>query len=153
MKEHQGKSGWVSHEGNYEPHLGTGYGHRFCNKPSLLNKGNHDITLDNCVNMCKNNDNCDYLTHGKVRGNPNRSCHLRWKDWNKDTSYPTGRPCIPQPGKNNCDMCFLYNVKTVPGTDTKEIVSLDNNDMFVTLTKEGVNTTPPNMCNKIKPSM
>lgn len=149
MKVHEGKSGWISHKGNYEPTLGTKYGHTFCNKPTLLNNGKQDISLDKCVSQCKNNENCDYVTHGSVKGDKNRECNLRWKEWNKNTSYPTGRPCVPKEGKNNCDMCFMYNVKNVPGTTTKHNVHLDNNDKFVTLTKDGINTTLPQTCNKV----
>ena len=93
---------------------------------------------DQCVTQCKNNPNCDYLSHATVKGDTNRECNLRWKEWNKNTSYPTDRPCVPKEGKQNCDICLLYNVKNIPGTNQKQQIHLAANDKFVTLTKNNI---------------
>lgn len=148
MKEHKGKSGWISHGNFSNPFLGTKYGHTHYNRPTLLNQGETDISLDKCVSLCTNNKDCDYVTHGSVRGDPSRECNLRWKEWNKNLAYPTDRPCIPKKGKKQCDQCYMYNVKNVPHTNNKERVHLSNNSQFVTYVKPHINLSKPNLCSR-----
>lgn len=136
MTEHCGKSGWIKHGNNYEPHLGSKYGHQLCNQPTLLNKDNSDVSLDTCIAQCQNDPNCTYLSHATVKGDKNRDCNPVWKDYNFNRSYPTGRPCIPKAGKQNCDICKMYKVNNVPGTNIKSRIKLTANDQFTTYVKK-----------------
>tara|TARA_Y100001954_G_C15576750_1_gene486266 strand:+ start:173 stop:652 length:480 start_codon:yes stop_codon:yes gene_type:complete len=130
-----GNSGWLKHRGMYETNLGSKYASTVCKEPQLLNPSNTDLTRSECINQCKNDPQCDYLTFGQTRGDKNRECNPRWNKWNRNLSYPTGIPCIPPPGKKNCDMCFMYNVKNIPGTNVKQPIKTVENCQFDTLVK------------------
>lgn len=146
MNKCKGKSGWLQHGNNYEPNLGTRYGDTTFNKPKLLNINNNDVTLDKCKSSCENNDNCDYFTHSMVNGSKNRECNLQWKNWNHNPSYPTARPCVPKNGKENCDLCFQYQVPNAPNSNNKRSIHLSNNSVFDTYVKPVVNA---NNCNSM----
>jgi len=110
-----------------------------CYLPTLINsKETKDLTLEECTAKCESNQNCDYLTHASVKGDPNRECKASLNDWNKNLSIPTGRPCIPSNGKSNCDVCHLYNVKSLKGSNKKLPIKLVPNKVFTTITKDHI---------------
>lgn len=110
-----------------------------CQLPSLINsKDKKNLSLNECALKCKNDANCDYITHTSVKGDPNRECKPSVNDWNKNLSIPTGRPCIPEKGKSNCNVCHLYNVKTMNGSNKKLPIKLVPNKVFTTITKDNI---------------
>lgn len=138
MNKCKGKSGWIQHCNYYDRNLGTKYSDTFCNKPKLINSNNNDITFEKCKSSCENNSNCDYFTHSTVKGDKNRECNLRWKNWNHNAAYPNGRPCVPKNGKENCDLCYQYQVPKAPNTNNKRSIYLSNNSNFNTYIKPNV---------------
>ena len=137
MKKCLGKSGWLQHGNNYEPHIGSKIGNSLCNKPQLLNN-NKDLSFEKCHNDCINNPKCDYFTHGSFKGNKNRSCMNKWKNSNHNPAHPTGRPCIPKNGKNTCDLCYQYHVPTNVSIKAKNPVHVANNSVFNTYAKPNI---------------
>lgn len=122
-----------------ETKIGSRYDDNICTRPTLLNlKENKDLTLDECTAKCENNQDCDYMSHTSVKGDPNRECNRKYKNWNKNLAIPTGRPCIPKNGKSKCDLCYIYNVKNIKGSNKKQSINLVPNEIFTTITKDNI---------------
>ena len=110
-----------------------------CVAPVQLNK-KVNVSLDACVRDCENNPNCDFVSHTNVKGDPNRNCNLRYNDWNYNRAYPTNRPCIPEKGKNSCDMCFMYKSQQVNNNEKVHLKQNSNVTTVVVNPKTQVNT-------------
>jgi len=110
-----------------------------CVAPVQLNK-QVNIPFNQCVSECENNSNCDFVTHQNVKGDPNRNCNLRFNDWNKNSSYPTGRPCLPEKGKTSCDLCYMYKSQKVKNNEKVHLKQNSNVTTVVVNPQTAVNT-------------
>ena len=110
-----------------------------CVAPIQINK-KVDVPFNQCVSDCENNPNCDFVSHENVKGDSNRNCNLRHNDWNKNLSYPVGRPCVPKEGKSSCDTCYMYKSQAIKNNKRVHLKQNSNVTTVVVNPNTEVNT-------------